>query len=45
MAETVLSNYGNFINNKVSISVQSGFDVDRNNLNDKMFEYQKDIVR
>lgn len=37
--------YNDFINNKTSVIQASGFDVDRNDLNRNLFEYQKDIVR
>lgn len=37
--------YNDFINNKTSVIQASGFDVDRNDLNSNLFEYQKDIVR
>lgn len=37
--------YNDFINNKTSIIQTSGFDIDRNELNNNLFEYQKDIVR
>lgn len=41
----MIKNYKEFIDQKVSISIESGFDIDRDLLNDKLFEYQKDIVR
>lgn len=37
--------YEDFINNKTSIIQSSGFDVNKDELNPKLFDYQKDIVK
>lgn len=41
----MLLQYEQFIENKIAVSIESGFDVNRNTLNKKLFDYQKDIVR
>lgn len=40
-----MGGYKEFIDNKISISMESGFDIDKEQLNNSLFEYQKDIVR
>lgn len=40
-----MRNYKEFIDNKISVSMESGFDIDKEQLNNSLFEYQKDIVR
>lgn len=40
-----MGGYKEFINNKISVSMESGFDIDKRQLNNSLFEYQKDIVR
>ena len=37
--------YSDFIKNKIQTHEDSGFDVDEKNLNQKLFEFQKFIVR
>lgn len=41
----MLLQYEQFIENKIAVLIESGFDVNRNTLNKKLFDYQKDIVR
>ncbi|SFE84573.1 helicase-related protein [Peptostreptococcus sp. D1] len=41
----MLLQYEQFIKNKIAVSIESGFDVNRSLLNKKLFDYQKDIVR
>ena len=36
--------YEEFLRNKTITTIDSGFKVDRSNLNRNLFEYQKDIV-
>ena len=36
--------YEEFLRNKTITTIDSGFEVDRSNLNRNLFEYQKDIV-
>ena len=38
-------NYQDFLNNKKFVLESSGFDIDKNELNPKLFDYEKDIVR
>ena len=38
-------NYLSFLENKKFVLESSGFDVDKNELNPMMFEFQKDVVR
>ncbi len=40
-----MNNYDSFINNKRTTMPPSGFSVDRDTLNDILFDFQKDIVR
>ena len=37
--------YKEFLNNKTITTESSGFDIDKSNLNSKLYEFQKDIVR
>lgn len=37
--------YSEFLNNKTITTESSGFDIDKKNLNSKLYEFQKDIVR
>lgn len=37
--------YNDFINNKTSVIKPSGFEINTSELNNKLFDYQKDIVR
>lgn len=41
----MLNNYLDFLNNKKFVLESTGFDVDRNELNPMLFDFQKDIVR
>lgn len=38
-------NYQEFLNNKKFVLESSGFDIDKKELNPKLFDYEKDIVR
>lgn len=40
-----ITDYINFLNNKKFVLESSGFEVDRNELNQRLFDFQKDIVR
>lgn len=40
-----MRNYEDFLNNKKFVLESAGFEIDKNELNEKLFEFQKDIVR
>lgn len=38
-------NYEEFLNNKRFVLESSGFDIDTSELNPKLFQYEKDVLR
>ena len=40
-----MKEYGEFIKNKIQVFKSVGFDIEREELNPMLFEFQKDIVK